>query len=50
MTTLVAQPEIFATAAQDASSIGSAINEARAAAAGSTTNLAAAAEDRKSVV
>lgn len=50
MTTLVAQPEIFATAAQDASTIGSAINDARAAAAGSTTNLAAAAEDEVSAI
>ncbi|OBF43665.1 hypothetical protein A5787_14415 [Mycobacterium sp. 852002-50816_SCH5313054-b] len=50
MTTLVAQPEIFATAAQDASSIGSAINDARAAAAGSTTSLAAAAEDEVSAI
>lgn len=50
MTNLVAQPEIFATAAQDASTIGSAINEARAAAAGSTTNLAAAAEDEVSAI
>ncbi|MCV7445478.1 PE-PPE domain-containing protein [Mycobacterium paraense] len=50
MTNLVAQPEIFATAAQDASTIGSAINEARAAAAGSTTNLAAAAQDEVSAI
>jgi PE-PPE domain/PE family len=50
MTNLIAQPEIFATAAQDASTIGSAINDARAAAAGSTTNLAAAAEDEVSAI
>ncbi len=50
MTNLVAQPEIFATAAQDASTIGSVINDARAAAAGSTTNLAAAAEDEVSAI
>lgn len=50
MTNLVAQPEIFATAAQDASSIGSAINDARAAAAGSTTSLAAAAQDEVSAI
>ncbi|OBG28618.1 PE-PPE domain-containing protein [Mycobacterium sp. E3198] len=50
MTTLVAQPEIFATAAQDASTIGSAINEARAAAAGSTTSVVAAAEDEVSAI
>ncbi|MCV7090639.1 PE-PPE domain-containing protein [Mycobacterium interjectum] len=50
MTNLVAQPEIFATAAQDASTIGWAINDARVAAAGSTTNLAAAAEDEVSAI
>lgn len=49
-TSLVAQPQILATAAQDASSIGSVIDQARAAAAGSTTNLAAAAEDEVSAV
>lgn len=50
MTTLVAQPEILATAAQNASSIGSVIEEARAAAAGSTTSLAVAAEDEVSAI
>ena len=50
MTTLVAQPEIFATAAQDASAIGSAIDEAKAAAAGPTTSLAAAAQDEVSAI
>ncbi|SPM29521.1 PE-PPE domain-containing protein [Mycobacterium terramassiliense] len=50
MTNLVAQPEIFATAAQDASTIGSAINDARAAAAGSTTTVMAAAEDEVSAI
>ncbi|MCV7378183.1 hypothetical protein BST11_01565 [Mycobacterium alsense] len=50
MTTLVAQPEILAAAAQNASSIGSVIEEARAAAAGSTTSLAVAAEDEVSAI
>ncbi|OBG46005.1 hypothetical protein A5672_00790 [Mycobacterium alsense] len=50
MTTLVAQPEILATAAQNASSIGSVIEQARAAAAGSTTSLAVAAEDEVSAI
>ncbi|MCW2662867.1 MAG: hypothetical protein JWP83_4019 [Mycobacterium sp.] len=50
MTSLITQPQILTTAAADASSIGSAINDARAAAAGSTTNLAAAAEDEVSAV
>lgn len=50
MTTLVAQPQILATAAQDASAIGSVIDEARAAAAGSTTNVVAAAEDEVSAI
>jgi hypothetical protein len=50
MTTLVAQPQILATAAQDASSIGSVIEEARSAAAGSTTGLVAAAEDEVSAI
>jgi hypothetical protein len=48
MTSLVAQPQIMATAAADASAIGSALNEARAAAAGPTTGLVAAAEDEVS--
>lgn len=50
MTSLIAQPQIMATAAADASAIGSAINEAKAAAAGPTTSLVAAAEDEVSVI
>lgn len=50
MTSLIAQPQIMATAAADASAIGSAIDEARAAAAGSTTSLAAAAQDEVSAI
>lgn len=50
MTSLVAQPQILATAAQDASSIGSVIDQARAAAAGSTTTVAAAAGDEVSAL
>jgi hypothetical protein len=48
MTSLVTQPQIMATAAADASAIGSAINEAKAAAAGRTTSLMAAADDEVS--
>jgi len=40
----------MATAAQDASAIGSALNEAKAAAAGPTTGLVAAAEDEVSAI
>jgi PE-PPE domain/PE family len=50
MTSLITQPQLLATAATDASAIGSAINEAKAAAAGPTTSLAAAAEDEVSAV
>jgi PE-PPE domain/PE family len=50
MTSLITQPQIMATAAADASAIGSAINEAKAAAAGPTTGLVAAAEDEVSAV
>ncbi|OBI11699.1 hypothetical protein A5712_09280 [Mycobacterium sp. E2327] len=50
MTSLIAHPQIMATAAADASAIGSAINEAMAAAAASTTSLAAAAQDEVSAI
>ena len=50
MTSLITQPQLLATAASDASAIGSALNEAKAAAAGPTTSLAAAAEDEVSAV
>ncbi|OBA73215.1 hypothetical protein A5641_06155 [Mycobacterium sp. 1554424.7] len=50
MTSLITQPQILTTAAADASAIGSAIEEAKAAAAGPTTSLAAAAEDEVSAI
>src|SRR5262245_48819790 len=50
MTSLITQPQILTTAAADASAIGSALNEAKAAAAGPTTNLVAAAEDEVSAI
>jgi hypothetical protein len=50
MTTLITEPQILSTAAADASAIGSALNEAKAAAAGPTTSLVAAAEDEVSAV
>ncbi|WP_068176738.1 PE-PPE domain-containing protein [Mycobacterium sp. UM_CSW] len=50
MTSLITQPQILATAAADASAIGSAIDEAKAAAAGPTTSLAAAAQDEVSAI
>ncbi|OBI47192.1 PE-PPE domain-containing protein [Mycobacterium sp. E796] len=50
MTTLITQPQILTTAAADASAIGSVIEEAKAAAAGPTTSLAAAAEDEVSAI
>src|SRR6516165_6857647 len=50
MTTLFAEPQIVASAAADASAIGSALNEAKAAAAGPTTGLVAAAEDEVSAI
>src|SRR6516165_4170850 len=50
MTYLTAQPQLLATAATDASAIGSAITQAKAAAAGPTTGLVAAAEDEVSAI
>jgi hypothetical protein len=50
MTNLITQPQVLGAAAADASAIGSAINEAKAAAAGSTTGLVAAAEDEVSAI
>jgi PE-PPE domain/PE family len=50
MTSLVTQPQLLATAAADAEQINSAISAARAAAAGPTTGLAAAAEDEVSAM
>ncbi|MCV7099576.1 PE-PPE domain-containing protein [Mycobacterium palustre] len=50
MTSLITQPQILATAAQDASALRSVIEEARTAAAGPTTSLAAAAEDEVSAI
>ncbi|OBG99635.1 MULTISPECIES: PE-PPE domain-containing protein [unclassified Mycobacterium] len=50
MTNLFTQPQIVATAAADASAIGSALNEAKAAAAGPTTSVVAAAQDEVSAV
>ncbi len=50
MTTLITEPQILSAAAADASAIGSALNEAKAAAAGPTTSLAAAAEDEVSAI
>jgi hypothetical protein len=50
MTSLITQPQILTTAAADASAIGSALNEAKAAAAGPTTSLVAAAEDEVSAI
>jgi hypothetical protein len=50
MASLIAQPQLLATAAADASEISSAISAARAAAAGPTTSLAAAAEDEVSAI
>ena len=50
MTTLITQPQLLATAAADASAIGSAMNEAKAAAAGPTTGLVAAAQDEVSTI
>jgi PE-PPE domain-containing protein/PE family protein len=50
MTTLITQPQLLSASAADVSSINSAINEARAAAAGPTTSLAAAAEDEISAI
>jgi PE-PPE domain/PE family len=50
MTGLITQPQVLAAAAADASEISSAIGAAKAAAAGPTTGLAAAAEDEVSAV
>jgi PE-PPE domain/PE family len=50
MTGLIAQPQLLAAAAADASDIGSAISAARAAASGPTTGLVAAAQDEVSAV
>jgi hypothetical protein len=47
---MLAQPQLIATAAADTSALSSAIDQARAAAAGSTTNIAAAAEDEISAI
>jgi hypothetical protein len=47
---MLAQPQPIATAAADTSALSSAIDQARAAAAGSTTNIAAAAEDEISAI
>jgi hypothetical protein len=48
MTYVFAQPQAIATAAADAAGIGSTIREANAAAARSTTSVAAAAQDEVS--
>jgi hypothetical protein len=50
MTSLIAQPQLLATAAADASEISSAISAAKAAADGPTTSLAAAAQDEVSAI
>jgi PE-PPE domain/PE family len=50
MTSMIAQPQLIATAAADAAQIGSTIDQARAAAAGSTTSVVAAAEDEVSAI
>ena len=50
MTSLITQPQLLTTAAADASEISSAINAAKAAAAGPTTGLVAAAEDEVSAI
>jgi hypothetical protein len=50
MTSMIAQPELIATAAANAAQIGSTIDEARAAAAGSTTSVMAAAQDEVSAI
>ena len=48
MSFVIALPDVLVTAASDLSGIGSAIRSARAAAAGSTTQVAAAAGDEVS--
>jgi hypothetical protein len=50
MTTLMTQPHLLTAAAGDAQQINSAISQARAAAAGPTTGVLAAAEDEVSAV
>ncbi len=50
MTGLIAEPQLLTTAATDAQQINSAIGAARAAAAGPTTSLAAAAQDEISAM
>jgi PE-PPE domain/PE family len=50
MTSLFTQPQLLATAAADTAQIGSAISAAKAAAAGPTTGLVAAAEDEVSAL
>src|ERR1700761_8969587 len=48
MTSLLAQPQLLATAATDLAKINSAIDAAKAVAAGPTTGLVAAAQDEVS--
>jgi hypothetical protein len=50
MTSMIAEPQLIATAAADAEQISSAINAARAAAAGPTTGMVAAAQDEVSAL
>jgi len=50
MTSLITEPQLLAAAATDASAIGSALNEAKAAAAGPTTSLMVAAQDEVSAI
>src|ERR1700741_2757555 len=48
MTSMFVEPQLVANAAADVANIGSGVGEARAAAAGSTAGLVAAAEDEVS--
>jgi PE-PPE domain/PE family len=50
MTSLITQPQLMTTAAADAAQISSAITQAKAAAAGPTTGLVAAAQDEVSTI
>ena len=50
MTSMIAQPQLMATAAADAAEMNSAISAAKAAAAGPTTGLVAAAQDEVSAM
>src|SRR3954471_23107410 len=50
MTSVVAQPALIASAAANVASINSSVSQAAYAAAGSTTGIAAAAEDEVSAV